>query len=113
MRVEAGHRRHPDNFVLATGEMHSGREFWGRPLHKLTGGSNGAEQATKNRADQMGRVLVEVNPRYFRPTEVEILKARRKLGWQHTTSFDALVREMVETDVAAVGLEQERRNRYE
>jgi GDPmannose 4,6-dehydratase len=68
--------------------------------------------------DQTGRVLVEIDPRYFRPTEVEILignpaKAHSKLGWKHKTSFDALVREMVEMDRAAIQLEQNRRNRYE
>ena len=51
-----------------------------------------------------GRVLIEIDPRYFRPTEVDALlgdpsKARQKLGWQHKVSFDELVREMVETDL--------------
>ena len=51
-----------------------------------------------------GRVLVEVDPRYFRPAEVDVLvgdatKARTKLGWRHTISFDELVTEMVETDL--------------
>jgi GDPmannose 4,6-dehydratase len=68
--------------------------------------------------DQSGRVLVEVDPRYFRPTEVDLLigdprKAHDKLGWHHKTSFDALVREMVDADIVAVRLEQDRRNRYE
>jgi GDPmannose 4,6-dehydratase len=52
-----------------------------------------------------GRVLIEIDPRYFRPTEVERLlgdpsKARQKLGWNHKVSFDQLVREMVETDLS-------------
>jgi GDPmannose 4,6-dehydratase len=52
-----------------------------------------------------GRVLVEIDPRYFRPTEVMQLlgdpsKARKKLGWQHRTSFDTLVQEMVRDDLA-------------
>ena len=52
-----------------------------------------------------GRVLVEVDPRFFRPTEVDLLigdptKAREVLGWQATTKFEALVREMVQHDIA-------------
>jgi GDPmannose 4,6-dehydratase len=54
-------------------------------------------------------VLVAIDPVYFRPTEVDTLcgdpgKARRKLGWKHRISFDALVREMVEADFRAAGL---------
>ena len=54
-----------------------------------------------------GRVLVEVDPRYFRPTEVDLLigdskKAREKLGWRHKVSFDALVAEMVQADLELV-----------
>jgi GDPmannose 4,6-dehydratase len=61
-------------------------------------------------------VLVEVDPRYFRPTEVDTLrgdpsKARAKLGWRHKTSFDALVKEMVDADMIAIGNEQVRRDR--
>ena len=58
-----------------------------------------------------------MDPRYFRPTEVDALlgdpsKARAKLGWRHTTSFDKLVAEMVQADMATVRYERERRNRY-
>ena len=65
-----------------------------------------------------GRTLVEIDPRYFRPTEVDILlgdptKARAKLGWHHKLSFETLVREMVEADLAAVKLESARRSRHE
>jgi GDPmannose 4,6-dehydratase len=59
---------------------------------------------------------VEVDPRYFRPTEVELLlgdpgKAHQKLGWRHKTSFPDLVREMVDSDLRQVRLESERLNR--
>ena len=59
-----------------------------------------------------GATLVEVDARYFRPTEVDFLqgdpsKARSKLGWRHTTSFDALVREMVAEDLQQVKLEHQ------
>src|SRR4029079_16660966 len=54
-----------------------------------------------------GRVLVELDPRYIRPTEVDLLignpaKAREKLGWHHKVSFEALVAEMVESDLKLV-----------
>jgi GDPmannose 4,6-dehydratase len=67
--------------------------------------------------DDRGRVVVEVDPRYFRPTEVDILvgdasKARAKLGWQHKVSFDDLVGEMVKADLEAVRREGERRDRH-
>jgi GDPmannose 4,6-dehydratase len=57
-----------------------------------------------------GRVLVEVDPRYFRPTEVDALigdasKARSKLGWRHKVSFDELVAEMVAADIKTVASE--------
>ena len=59
------------------------------------------------------RVLVEIDPRYFRPTEVEQLlgdptKARQKLGWRHRVSFQALVDEMVDADLATVRSELSR-----
>jgi len=65
-----------------------------------------------------GRPLVEIDPRYFRPTEVDFLcgdpsKARAKLGWNHKVSFAALVSEMVESDLATVGRESARRNRHD
>src|SRR5262249_44330411 len=96
----------PDDYVLATGEIHSVREFVeqafayvGRRIAwRGTGvGEQGIDAAT-------GRVLVEIDPRYFRPTEVEMLlgdssKAREKLGWRHKVSFEALVSEMVAADL--------------
>jgi GDPmannose 4,6-dehydratase len=62
-----------------------------------------------------GRVLIEIDPRYFRPTEVERLlgdpsKARQKLGWKHKVSFDQLVREMVETDLSEMRRDGAHRN---
>ena len=107
-----------DDYVLATGEAHSVREFvetafahTGRKIEwRGSGGDEkGVEAAT-------GRTLVEIDPRYFRPTEVDHLcgdpsKARAKLGWKHKVPFDALVREMVEADLAAVRRESRRRNR--
>jgi GDPmannose 4,6-dehydratase len=110
----------PDDYVLATGESHPVREFVDKAFAQIGRrivwrGSGMAEQGI-DAAD--GRVLVEVDPRYFRPTEVDMLvgdpsKARQKLGWRHTTSFDALVNEMVQADLAAVLQEKNRRHRHE
>jgi nucleoside-diphosphate-sugar epimerase len=110
----------PDDYVLATGETHSVREFVERAFacigRKIEWrGAGHAEQGVDARDD---RVLVEVDPRYFRPTEVDALlgdptKARTKLGWHHKVSFDALVREMVEADIAEMGRDKARRNRHE
>jgi GDPmannose 4,6-dehydratase len=108
-----------DDYVLATGESHSVREFVekafaqiGRTIEWRGEGADerGIDQAT-------GAVLVEIDPRYFRPTEVAALlgdatKARRALGWSHKTSFDTLVKEMVEADLVTILEEQERRNRH-
>jgi len=64
-----------------------------------------------------GTVLVEIDPRYFRPTEVDFLhgdptKAHTKLGWRHRTPFKELVREMVEADRKQVQKERERHDRH-
>src|SRR6266508_4361589 len=108
-----------DDYVLATGESHSVREFVekafahiGRTIDWRGSGTQekGVDKAT-------GQVLVEIDSRYFRPTEVDSLlgdasKARSRLGWTNKTSFDALVKEMVEADMVAILEEQERRNRH-
>jgi len=95
-----------EDFVIATGEQHSVREFVSRSAQLLGWdiewrGEGVAEEGV-DRAS--GRVLVKVDPRYFRPAEVETLlgdpsKAKAKLGWVPEVSFDELVREMVETDL--------------
>ncbi len=96
----------PDDYVLATGESHSVREFVERAF--AVAGYNivweGEGENEKGRDARTGGVLVEVDPRYFRPTEVNVLcgdasKARRKLGWTHRTSFDELVQEMTEAEL--------------
>jgi GDPmannose 4,6-dehydratase len=106
----------PDDYVLATGEMHSVREFaekafacMGRRI--VWRGSGVHEQGIDARS---GKVLVEVDPRYFRPTEVDFLlgdptKARERLGWRHKVSFDDLVTEMVHADFEELRREQQPR----
>ncbi|MGH6719281.1 MAG: GDP-mannose 4,6-dehydratase [Alphaproteobacteria bacterium] len=99
----------PDDYVLATGETHSVREFVERAFacvgRTLRWQGQGAAEEGVDAAD--GRVLVRVDARYFRPTEVDILqgdasKARDRLGWRPTTTFDELVGEMVAADLAAL-----------
>jgi GDPmannose 4,6-dehydratase len=97
----------PQDFVIATGQQYSVREFVKRCAAmlgmELTWQGSGVEEKALNKA---GNVVVAVDPRYFRPTEVETLlgdasKAKRELGWTPRTSFDELVREMVESDLKA------------
>ena len=99
----------PDDYVLATGEMHSVREFielaFAEVGTTLLWEGEGVEE--RGVCSKSGRVLVRIDPRYFRPTEVEELcgdpsKARNKLGWQHRIRFRDLVKEMVVADLAEV-----------
>ena len=100
----------PDDYVLATGETTEVRAFtrWafedvGLPLE-----FRGEGVDEKGYCQASGRCLVEVDPRYFRPTEVEVLvgdpgKAHQRLGWRHETSVRELCREMVEADMIVMG----------
>ncbi len=96
----------PDDFVLATGETHSVREFiecaFDEVGIKIFWDGVGTEEC--GICQRSDKVLVRVDPRYFRPTEVDLLlgnpaKARAKLGWTHRVGFRELVREMVVNDV--------------
>jgi GDPmannose 4,6-dehydratase len=111
----------PEDFVIATGEQHSVREFVQRAAAELGvtvafEGQGVDEIGMVTAVDKGGRearakckpgdVIVRVDPRYFRPTEVETLlgdpaNAKAKLGWVPTTSFEELVREMVESDYSS------------
>ena len=103
----------PDDFVIATGEFHSVREFaelaFARVGIKLRWEGHGLDE--KGIDSATGRVLVEVDKRFFRPAEVEKLlgnpeKARRELGWNpRKTSFERLVQIMVDADIALVAKE--------
>ncbi|HIM44657.1 MAG TPA: GDP-mannose 4,6-dehydratase [Alphaproteobacteria bacterium] len=104
----------PDDYVLATGENHSVREFvelaFARIGRTLEWRGAGLEEAGVDAGT--GDVLVKIDPRYFRPTEVDSLlgdakKAHDRLGWRHQTSFDQLVAEMVDADLKNIA-EQKR-----
>jgi GDPmannose 4,6-dehydratase len=109
----------PDDYVLATGESHSVREFVEKAFSHvgktILWRGKGVEEKGVDKST--GKELVEVDPRYFRPSEVhsfigDASKARAKLGWKHKMSFDTLVADMVEADMALVREERERRNRH-
>ena len=98
-----------DDYVLATGEMHSVREFIERAFAEvgrtLTWRGKGVDEEGLD--DKTGQVLVKVDPRYFRPTEVDLLlgdptKARTVLGWKHEITFPMLVKEMVAADLKKI-----------
>jgi len=105
----------PDDYVLATGESHSVRELAERAFERIGvriawrgkgAGEQGVDAAT-------GEIRVEVDPRYFRPAEVDALlgdpaKAHDRLGWRHETGFAELVGEMVDADLALLAREQRR-----
>jgi GDPmannose 4,6-dehydratase len=102
----------PDDFVLATGEMHSVREFielaFSKVGRKIEWKGKGVDEIGFDAAS--GDVLIKIDSRYFRPTEVELLlgdpsKAHRVLGWKHTTAFPQLVADMVESDLKVVAEE--------
>ncbi len=95
----------PDDYVIATGVQYSVRDFVTVAANKLGIDVNWKGQGIDEKGyDAQGKCIVEVDPRYFRPTEVETLlgdatKARTKLGWSATTTFEQLVDEMVSADL--------------
>lgn len=95
----------PDDFVLATNETHTVREFVEQAFHVLNEEIVWKGEGTEEQGflKSTGKAVVGINPRYFRPTEVELLlgdysKARQILGWKPTVTFEELVRIMVESD---------------
>jgi GDPmannose 4,6-dehydratase len=96
----------PDDFVIATGEAHSVRDFVEKAFKEveIEIAWEGAGLNEVGKDAKTGKALVKIDPRYFRPTEVEFLlgdpsKAKAKLGWKPKTSFDELVKMMVQEDV--------------
>lgn len=109
-----------DDYVLATGEAHTVREFVELAFAEIgkTIEWVGKDAEEVGRDASSGEILVKVDPRYFRPTEVDLLlgdpsKAHQKLGWRHTTSFRELVAEMVASDLVTVTRERDRKERHD
>jgi GDPmannose 4,6-dehydratase len=95
----------PDDYVLATGETHSIREMielaFGMANIRLRWRGSGADEVGYD--ETTGRDLVFIDPKYYRPTEVDVLwgdasKAERVLGWRSQTTFRQLIAEMVQQD---------------
>ena len=96
----------PEDFVIASGEQHSVRDFVNVAAHELGMKIRWQGEGVDERGvdAQSGKVIVAVDPRYFRPTEVETLlgdagKAKEKLGWTPKITFAELVAEMVREDL--------------
>ena len=99
----------PDDYVIATGEAHTVREFCEKACAciGIDLAWDGAGVAEQGRDRKTGRVLVDISPKYFRPAEVDFLcgdasKARRKLGWAPSITFEQLAEVMVAADLAHV-----------
>lgn len=105
-----------DDYVLATGETRSVREFveiaFAHVGRKIVWLGNGVDEVGMD--DETGDVLVRIDPAYFRPTEVDLLlgdpsKAEEKLGWTHKTTFHELVTEMLQADLQAARMAARRK----
>ncbi len=99
-------QENPDDYVIGTGEKHSVREFI-KETAKCLGmdlKSNGEEGVNEKYIDEKGNVVIEINPLYFRPSEVDLLfsnpsKAKNVLGWEPKIRFKELVKKMVDADL--------------
>jgi GDPmannose 4,6-dehydratase len=109
----------PDDYVLATGETHSVREFaelaFLKVGRKIEWKGKGVDEVGIDSGT--GEILIRIDSRYFRPTEVDLLlgdpsKARRVLGWKHTTTFPELVAEMVTSDLEVMVQEYQLQERH-
>ena len=96
----------PGDYVLATGEAHTVRELVERAFavvgRKIAWRGKGQDEIGVD--EKTGDTLIEIDPNYFRPTEVDFLlgdpsKAHRELGWKHRVSFNELIEEMVKSDL--------------
>ncbi|MDD3014808.1 MAG: GDP-mannose 4,6-dehydratase, partial [Candidatus Gastranaerophilales bacterium] len=96
----------PDDYVIATGEQHSVRDFCNLAFREIGIDIKWEGEGINEKGidSKTGKILIEVDSRYFRPSEVESLlgdssKAREKLGWSPKINFQELVKEMVECDL--------------
>ena len=104
--------KEPDDYVLATGETHTVREFVEKAFAVVDidiewKGPRGTVNEIGVNAKDESQILIQIDPRYFRPTEVDLLlgnptKAKKQLGWESKTSFHDLITEMVQSDLKMV-----------
>jgi GDPmannose 4,6-dehydratase len=103
----------PDDYVLATGESHTVRQFaelaFGIVGRSISWSGKGIEEIGVD--NETGKTVIEIDPKYFRPAEVDILrgdatKAKERLGWKHQVSLEEIVKDMVESDMEVVAREQ-------
>jgi GDPmannose 4,6-dehydratase len=101
----------PDDFVVATGETHTVREFIEKACAVADTGIEweGEGEAEVGRDPSTGKVIVDIDPRFYRPAEVDLLlgdpsKAKKVLGWEPKVKFEALVEMMMRADLEEVGL---------
>ncbi|MDQ3627047.1 MAG: GDP-mannose 4,6-dehydratase, partial [Verrucomicrobiota bacterium] len=108
----------PDDYVLATGQCWSVRQFvemaFAEVNISISWSGSGIDEV--GRDSQTGKVLVRIDPRHFRPADIKVLqgdasKAREQLGWSATTSIEELVREMVQADLIVLDAEYRRAGR--
>ena len=97
-------QKKPQDFVIATGTQYSVREFINQASKELDMKINWNGKGLKEVGTFNGKNIIKIDPRYFRPTEVETLlgdasKAKKELGWSPRTSFKQLVKEMVNEDL--------------
>jgi GDPmannose 4,6-dehydratase len=99
----------PDDYVLATGETHTVREFCQHAFARvgIELEFSGKDENEVGRDSATGKVVIAIDPRYFRPTEVDLLigdasKARNELGWTPKVGFRELIEMMVDADVNSV-----------
>lgn len=100
----------PDDYVIATGKSHTVKDFVNAAAKaldmKLTWSGKGLHEVAK---DKKGKIIVQINEKYYRPTEVDYLlgdssKAQKELGWKPKVNFDELVKMMVEADLERLSL---------
>ncbi len=108
----------PDDWVVATGETHSVREFVEKAFAhvdvEIAWRGEGLDEVGFDK--KTGAVIVQIDPRYFRPAEVDLLigdasKAKKELGWEPKTAFDELVKEMVQNEVFSIKMQMAMMNK--
>jgi GDPmannose 4,6-dehydratase len=97
-------QKQPEDFVIATGKQHSVRDFINEAAKNLDMDIIWKGKNLEEVGSYAGKDIIKIDPKYFRPTEVETLigdasKAKEKLNWSPKISFDQLVQEMVKEDL--------------